>query len=300
MKKYTVQNIKLGKKKEICIGEGFFLKSKYFSMLKKICLLNVLFLISLNMDGMDLIKDSGMDNPDSGELHTLSNYKCAKLSRFTEEASWNRCAKLEVVRIYEDGGRKQLNGRMLIGGDAKNFGFSVAPGAVYDFSLRLRGKGKRVFIGGAGWLPDKKRWQVKILENVSKINPVVLTENWITVRGTFKVKPGVKRAALYVGFWGDERNDQLAEKVGDYVLVDDVSVKKRSTAPATEAAVKRENAVKRVVAVQLQQWEGAPNWDKVTGSGGFWVRNSNLKTVNDTQIKAVAGPKKTICTNYLF
>lgn len=242
-------------------------------------------------DAENLIRQGGMENIKNGECRLLANYGCVTLSQFTEPGSWNKCVKLEVAKCYERNGRKQLNGRIVIGGVKKHFGFKVKPDTIYDYSLSIKGKGTRVFVGAVGWTANKKFWQLKKLTVLTKVGQVPLSKDWVTYKGSFKTGLKTVSAAITVTFWGDAKNNQLKEKTGDYVLVDNVSVYERQILKQKIRTLSSFSPGKRILSAVLSTKQ-AENWNIEDASGGFTKIKSYKLPFAKTFISAQAGPEK--------
>ena len=62
-----------------------------------------------------------------------------KVTKVTENLSWNQCIKMEIAGFKETEGRQQISAGLLFGRNGKNCGVPVKANAFYDFSLELKG-----------------------------------------------------------------------------------------------------------------------------------------------------------------
>ena len=145
-----------------------------------------------------------------------------KLSRFTEDLTWNLCGKVELTAPH----KPCEYGTVIIGTGAKGGaqGFDVEPGGTYEFSFGVRGTPGKLRVNMVTWTGDDE-WKGR--QNVStSLGLVTIKENWTTHRGSVTFGPDVKRAALMLRFWRSEEKGE-AYRGGEWFLFDNVSVKDR-------------------------------------------------------------------------
>jgi len=145
-----------------------------------------------------------------------------KLSRFTEDLTWNLCGKVELTAPH----KPCEYGTVIIGTGAKGAlqGFAVEPGGTYEISFGVRGTPGKLRVNVVTWTGDEE-WKGR--QNVpTSLGLVTVKENWTTCRGTVTLGPDVKRAALMLRLWRDEKKGE-AYKGGEHFLFDNVSVKDR-------------------------------------------------------------------------
>lgn len=152
--------------------------------------------------------------------------KTGKLTLFSEDLTWNKCGRLEVVAVEKSSaGSDVINANAWIGRNDKGDlpGFCVKPNATYSFSIDLRGTPRRVRVAARTWSEDDL-W--KGAENrLTTVSMTKIGEGWATYSGTFKTGPSDVRAALCVQMWCDSRYPKADKyKVGDWVMFDNVSV----------------------------------------------------------------------------
>ncbi len=194
--------------------------------MKKIFLL-LLIVLAFAVHAQNLIKDPEIDlSPLSSEFSLSGNSKLGKISQFVEDATWNRCLKLELIDYHVNAeGKRSVNLGVRLGGQEKFAGAPCKPDTTYKFSLEIKGKANRAMINYIEW--DKSQKSEKRRTGIHEIQP---QNEWTVYKGTFKTSSSAQRLALMVQFWGDESRNptQLKEKIGDYILIDKVSIEEVS------------------------------------------------------------------------
>lgn len=191
---------------------------------KRIYILTGLVCGVLSGNARNLIVDQECDNPESGELRIIEGSRQGTLTHLKNDVAKNHCWKIEISK-YVAQSKKNINLIVRIGGSRNLSGFPCEPKTVYSFSLKIKGKAPRAFLGACEWNNEDKNSFRKVKTSLHAIKP---QEKWTVYRGTFKTGPNAKRAALYVQFWGNEKNG-LAEKPGDYLLIDRITIEKGLT-----------------------------------------------------------------------
>jgi len=152
--------------------------------------------------------------------------KTSKLTLFSEDLTWNKCAKLEIVNVQKsDKDTDVINANAWIGCNAEGKlpGFNVRPNTTYQFTIDLRGTPKYARVGARTWATDDL-WKETAFR-LTTVSFTKITNEWQTFRGTFKTGPKDKRAALGVQLWSDTQYPKAYQyKKGDWVLIDNVSV----------------------------------------------------------------------------
>ena len=170
---------------------------------------------------VNLIEDADVDSvPLSSAFRYVGSATVGRLTPFEEDATWNRCAKLEITGFAKDAkGRPTLTLNAELGGEAKSRGVAVTPGTTYKFAFELRGTAPRAVSLIRFWNRDNKATTV-----FSPVKDIVPQAEWTQYRGSFKAPEDAVRAALVVEFWWSEDYGKMPYKVGDYVLIDKVSI----------------------------------------------------------------------------
>ena len=153
-----------------------------------------------------------------------------KLTLGVEDATWNRFGRIEVTEVADnrEKGTKVTTCRMRIGVDPKTekAGFPVVPGEVYEYSAELRGQADNAFVSVYAWREDGDEDHAKSLPlKMPRIANV--TDAWTTVKGTFQVPAGMTRASISFSLWWDTVWGSERIHVGDWLGVDNVSVRLR-------------------------------------------------------------------------
>ena len=143
-----------------------------------------------------------------------------RLTFIQEQPGNNHCAKVEIAKIYTDkdgrqGASSQLNFKL---NDLK-------PETTYRFSFDLTGSAPRFMV-----LVKHNGKQLKhtITAPIQKKNAVYLTTGteWTTYSGEFKTNEG----GIYVfsiSLWHNTRYGKMFYSIGDYLLVDNISVQEK-------------------------------------------------------------------------
>ena len=145
----------------------------------------------------------------------------AKISSYEEDATWNRCVRLDFVKNYVDkNGETNVNVGVLFGGTEKAPGFPVTGGRKYRFGFELKGTSPYVIVIQMSW--DAKG--NKLEQKATKLNSVHMTPNaWTAYKGELETPADAARTALGLQIWG--RGPRYAEVCtpGHYFLVDKVN-----------------------------------------------------------------------------
>jgi len=182
----------------------------------------VLFAVKIAIAAVNLIQNPEVDGDDFAAEYRLFGSKCGKLTQFEEPATWDKSAKLEVVDFDTDAkGAKNLKIGLLVGGTEETKGFSVKGEGKYKLSFELRGEAPRVGVFLHFFDADGKMTQVE-----TELKFAYPQEKWTRYNARFQAPKNAVRAALYFEFWHCENDvyGKMPFKVGDYILVDKVSV----------------------------------------------------------------------------
>ena len=161
-----------------------------------------------------------------------------QLTVFTEENTGNRCGKLAFNKMRQNGKYQFLQAAVWIGGKYPNNntpgGFKCKPNTTYDFSIDIKNNittGSR--IRATVWNAKQTLWYGKTIE--ANVEPVKVSSEWTTYKGSFCTKADSITAALTISIINDGRYSKMVHKVGDYILFDNVVIKER-TQPADNIA----------------------------------------------------------------
>lgn len=174
---------------------------------------------------------NGDFNASTTKIGTECRSNGGAIALFTE-SDGNRCGKLVLTKINKSGKYEVLSATVWIGGSYKSNklpgGFVCKPNTTYDFSVDVKGTAYSGSIKMTTWAPGKTLWY-------GKTAPATLcsfknTGEWQTVKGSFTTPPDATHAALAMSIWENTRYAPLKNKVGDYILFDNVVIKERKAA----------------------------------------------------------------------
>ena len=180
----------------------------------------------------NLILNSEFDKPLDSEFRYDAAPGVVKREIFTEDRTWNRCLRIEVLKYAEKKQGKVFYTGIRLGGNKTEPGFRVKPNTVYSFSMELKGtlKGK---VGVSGWTGTSYWKDMKRLK-ITGDNTFSPAADWTVVKGTFQTAPGMKYAAVGIDLWGEARYKNLPP-VGGYVMIDKVKVTEKAQLFSTAA-----------------------------------------------------------------
>lgn len=158
--------------------------------------------------------------------YSTNSKKSFKYAKFSESPSWNSCLKFKLKQMPKQEGKRLLSGTIFIGFTRKTPGFKVKPNTTYRVAFSLKGTAKKFYLKAMEFYSTIRYKNRKKLIYKYKIPPVINADHWNRVEATFTTGPKAKFAALAFQYWWDEKYGPLEKyfKVGDYVLIDKVSV----------------------------------------------------------------------------
>ncbi len=184
--------------------------------------------------GENLLKNGDLQGAEISEFTFMKSEGSYDFSIYTEDRSWNKCAKLEIIDYGLSGGVKVVNTSMLIGGARDNGGdgsraIRVKPNTTYEFSFDMKGTVNYTSpIVAFTWPKDAKGQAGREQINTSLAGTIKVQPNWAQYKGTFITGPNADTAVLRIPIWCSESNSAgLREKPGSYILVDNVSISER-------------------------------------------------------------------------
>ena len=193
----------------------------------------------------NLIRDGSFEtvtNLPSAEIRCSNDGSWGgKLELFTEDLSWNKCAKLIAGAVHDEmaGGamRKVSSAYLRIGGTTERAGVPVEPNMYYDYAFELKGAVKSVILR-IYEISDVDGKETK--KSVLKDMYFAPGKDWRRFSGRHRTGPKTKRVELCLLMWtmddasGSGYSDRF--KPGDFVLIDNVSfVKSEGYAKLVEA-----------------------------------------------------------------
>jgi len=189
--------------------------------------------------GQEMLKNSSFDQKniwqDAGLSQPAGHFAGSK---FTEDKTWNNCLKLELKKLANG----QVGAVLLIGKDGKKVGFAAKPETTYEFSLEAKGTVPGVTTAAMLYHNDDPAWKSGASKRVkTTLGNFRTPAEWTKFRGTFRTGSDTVRAALVLQFWA---NREMAKKwkPGQYLLVDNVSIKERKAVVTEPAAGAPQNA----------------------------------------------------------
>lgn len=245
----------------------------------------------------NLIKNSDLNAP-LGKECRIDNTSAGhvELSQFTEDLTWNKCAKLELIKfIKRQDNHERVCANIIFGGGIGRSGFPVKPNTTYDFSLELKGTAAGAAIKAVEWNATGRHY---VKSSFKKMLPI--GADWQVFKGTFKTSAGAKQASLNVQLWWDTIYGPMKYKIGDYLLIDNVKVEeyvnpldllKKLPVPKISEKEKRRKiaiAAKFTAHPIIDGKLNEPIWSKIIAHGGFAGLKSLTPKVS-TKFKVFAG-----------
>jgi hypothetical protein len=175
----------------------------------------------------NLFENTEFDQPFTGECrieNTVEGH--ATVKRFTEDATWNNCARFELISINDGkNGTQSVAACVALGGDKQHLGFEVEPEATYEFSVELKGTAPTVYVKANAFTgPDiwKHRKNIK----VDFKSPIHLSNDWQQYKGRFTTGADAKRVTFILQLWWDTQYGPMPYKVGDVFFIDKLVIQK--------------------------------------------------------------------------
>ncbi len=145
------------------------------------------------------------------------------VSLFTEDANWNRCGKLEIVRVTKRSDEEIYSACAFIGGDGKEIGLPVKGDTLYDFSFEVRSDTvKSIGVKFQDWKTGV--WAADSKVGKTSLGRVHVGSGWARYSGTFRTHPGATRAVLALQMWQSTKYPPVTLRIGDAILFDNVTV----------------------------------------------------------------------------
>lgn len=250
----------------------------------------------------NLIKNSDFNGKLLPEYRQDGQRDNNNFSLFTEDLTWNKCGKLEIINYNEDkDGIKGYSAGIVVGGDEKLAGFPVNPGTTYKFSIEIKGTLHSAFVGSIYWSGDCRYYDDRH-RNPTSIGQVSVQKDWTKYNGTFTVPADAKRAALYISIWGSEKHKHMPDKPGEYLLIDNLNIEESKNKNLLTAQNQEELRpppdIKK--AVILKGATGEPvidgklndeQWKNATEISGFYFYKDETPAKEKTSAKFIAGEK---------
>lgn len=159
-----------------------------------------------------------------GNAFTAVSTDGGRVTCFMEDATWNKCAKLEITGVSTNKeGDAVTMAKLILGRDGKAVGFAAKPNTTYDFSFDLKGGVSCAYVSAFEWTGDNRWKDMKSLKTNPALKNLRIENAWSGFKGSFKTSSAAKRAAIEVKLWQSSRWGKIYEK-GDYILVDNVKI----------------------------------------------------------------------------
>ena len=198
-----------------------------------------LLILAAVIFGQEILKNNSFDSQYLWQDVSLSQPAGHfEASKFTEDLTWNNCLKLELKQLNKG----RVGAILLIGKDGKKTGFPVKPETTYEFSFEAKGTVPVAVSAALLFHNDDAWWKPGSSKRVkTTLDSFRVTPEWTRFKGSFRTADNTVRAALIIQLWA---NEKLAEKwnPGQYLLVDNLSVKERKQSMTVGAEVRAENA----------------------------------------------------------
>ena len=202
-------------------------------------------LFTLSAPAVNLLTNGDFNGKDMyADFVYKSTHGQLKLTDFTEDMTWNKCLKVELVKLRElKDGTKLLTSDLIFG----KKGYAVDADAIYNFNFDFKGNMQvSIFVNCYNAQPGKP--EVKLLQTVRPTPRAAMPEkaNWSNVKGSFKVPAGTKYITFTLRFWASSAiQRKFTTQAGDMVLLDNIKLEKKVTldsnsdTPAAAPAIKR-------------------------------------------------------------
>ena len=246
--------------------------------MKYTVILAALFSASI-LPAQNLIRNGEFDRKLDAEARYDAAPGVLKRTIITEDLTWNRCLKAEVVKhVKEKDGSLSYHAMLFFGGDNKKTGFTAKPNTIYDFTMEIKGKLPGTFIvyqmnGPTFWKNSKRlkpRGDIKFKAS----------ENWSVYRGSFQTGSDAVGAVVGISIWGRSIYKNLPA-IGSYVLIDKLKVTERANLlPAAGTAKNNFTAPLKKAVVPGRM------------ISGFSHFKSGEKAKADTQVTVIPGAKE--------
>ena len=248
----------------------------------------ILLAVSAVLCGQEIMKNSSFDQKNIWQDAALSQPAGHFAgSQFTEDKTWNNCLKLELKKLAKG----QVGAVLLIGKDGKKTGFAAKPETTYEFSFEAKGTVPGVTTAAMLYHNDEPAWKPGASKRVkTTLGNFRTPAEWTKFRGTFRTGSDTIRAALVLQFWA---KGELVKKwkPGQYLLVDNISIRERKSAVTESAAEAQAPQDAPAVPAFLA---GTPN---TFGEGiPFEVRSEGGNAVVTATLPD-STPKKTVSAN---
>ncbi len=157
-----------------------------------------------------------------------------KNSIHTEEASWNKCYRMELQKFQKNKkGTRAVSGFLAVGRTAKHVGIPVKANTDYEISFSLKATFPQTVFSVSATTWDgltANQWSTgrkKVKCSTPKF--AFNSKDWTRCRTTFRTGPNAKAAAVTFQVWGDESQQKNFKiELGQYYMIDNVEMREIS------------------------------------------------------------------------
>ena len=151
----------------------------------------------------------------------------------TEEASWNKCYRMELQKFMKNRkGTRLVSGYLAVGKSDKFYGVPVKPDTEYEVTFSLKSTFGTAFgVRAVSWdsFPTSQWAKGRKRLSVSKGKFAANANAWTRCRTTFRTGSTAKTAAVIFQAWADESQQKnFNVKLGDYYMIDNVEMREIS------------------------------------------------------------------------
>ncbi len=251
----------------------------------------------------NLVKNSNLSGRDMSGYTLDADRKHCRFSVFTEDLTWNQCARLDFLNYrLERGNKKSHLGALMVGGAKSRHdgreALVVKPATTYEFRFDARGTVKRIHVSVPTWKGAcAGKADEKIVYTSLGGGPIKVNSAWSTFRGTFTTGPGVCRAALRVSvYWREDFGVKEPEQA--YLLLDNFLIREKKAGlsegnlPPAPAKAESRRAVIPVMSVKdkpvLDGKLDDPVWEDAPILAGFTDFRFNGPVAARTEARVMA------------
>lgn len=158
-----------------------------------------------------------------------------KNSIYTEDASWNKCCRMELQKFQKNKkGTRAVSGFLAVGKTGKNYGVPVKPNTEYEIAFSLKSTfPQTVFsVSATTWNALTANQWTKGRKRVKCSTPKFAfnDKDWTRCRTTFRTGANAQAAAVTFSVWGDESQQKNFNiELGQYYMVDNVELREISS-----------------------------------------------------------------------
>ena len=189
------------------------------------------FSLCTAMFAQEIMKQGDFSQASDDLLPECCGVNC-KVSKYMEDLTWNMCGRLEITQV-DRGAVDTISCKVFFGGDYSKpdavGGYPCKPNTTYQFSIDLKGDIPVVFMRGYTW--SRKGNPARPSTLPTTLNQVNVRSEWVNYKGAFTTGADAEFAALGISIWESTKYHPLRNKVGSYLLFDNISIREKSANP---------------------------------------------------------------------